>query len=37
MHIEAKKLLKRFAFSQTSEIKLPSTSKGGIAVIEETI
>ena len=33
VHIEPIKLLKRFAFSQKSEIKLPSTSKGGIAGI----
>ena len=33
VHIEAKKLLNRFAFSQKSEIKLPLTSKGGIAGI----
>ena len=32
-HIEAKKLLKRFPFSQKSEIKLPSASKDGIAGI----
>ena len=31
--IEAKKLLKRFAFSQKSELKLSSTNKGGIAGI----
>ena len=33
VHIETKKLLKRFAFLQWSEIKLPLTNKGGIAGI----
>ena len=33
VHIDAKKLLKRFAFSQKSEINLPLTNKGGIAGI----
>ena len=31
VHIDAKKLLKRFAFSQKSETNLPLTNKGGIA------
>ena len=33
VHTEAKKLLENFAFSQKSEIRLPSTSEGGIAGI----
>ena len=31
VHIDTKKLLKRFAFSQKSETNLPLTNKGGIA------
>ena len=31
VHTEEKNLLKRLTFSQKSEMKLPSTSKGGIA------
>ena len=31
VHIDTKKLLRRFAFSQISEINLPLTNKGGIA------
>ena len=31
VHIEAKKLLKMFAFFQKSETNLPSTTRGGIA------
>ena len=31
VHIDAKKLLKRFAFSQKSETNLPLKNKGGIA------
>ena len=30
VHIDAKSLLKRFAFSQKSETNLPLTNKGGI-------
>ena len=33
VHIDAKKLLKRFAFSQKSDTNLPLTNKGGIAGI----
>ena len=33
VHIDAKKLLKRFTFSQKSEINLPLTNKGGTAGI----
>ena len=33
VHIDAKKLLKRFAFSQKLETNLPLTNKGGIAGI----
>ena len=33
VHIDEKKLLKRFAFSQKSETNLPSTNSGGIAGI----
>ena len=33
VHIDAKKLLKRFAFSQKSETNLPLTYKGAIAGI----
>ena len=33
VHIETKKLFTKFAFLQYSEIKLPSTNKGGIAGI----
>ena len=33
VHIETKKLLKRYAFLQWSEIKLPLTNKDGIAGI----
>ena len=35
VHIDAKKLLKRFAFSQKSETNLPLTNKGGTA--EKTV
>ena len=31
VHIDTKKLLRRFAFSQISETNLPLTNKGGIA------
>ena len=33
VHINAKKFLKRFSFSQKSEANLPLTNKGGIAGI----
>ena len=33
VHIDAKKLLKMFAFSQKSETNFPSTSNSGIAGI----
>ena len=33
VHIDAKKLLKRFAFSQKSDTNLPLTNKGGIGGI----
>ena len=33
VHIDAKKLLKRFAFSQNSETNLPLANKGGITGI----
>ena len=33
VHIDAKRLLKRFAFSQKPETDLPLTNKGGIAGI----
>ena len=33
VHIDAKRLLKRFAFSQKSDTSLPLTNKGGIGGI----